>query len=321
MQAKKPVAGIKNIVTEGFNVSGQVDMIDFQSMPDGRFQFLMNYIGRGIKKLTATPLVAKHATGVAVALLNIFTEQGPPSILQADNGGEFSGSANDHVGRRMLLDDEFINSVISKIKQFWLECQLVWGSPRHSESNGGVERVNQTIQKKLGTWMKENKSTQWSIGCKIAQWCYNTQVHHTLQDSPYHLTFGQHPCVGISNLPLLLKILQNLVTEADLNDVYSNMTCEMITEASTQPLDPSIQEVITTVNKAVGNGINATPDTMEATFSSRRPGSYNASQDSRNAKKLKALALRNAVIGNRNEKSGAPDDITPTKKGTDRQIR
>jgi hypothetical protein len=183
-------------------------MIDFQSMPDGCFQFLMNYIDRGIKKLTATPLVAKRATGVALALLNIFTEQGPPSILQADNGGEFSGSSTDHVGRWMLLDDEFINSVISKIKQFWSECQLVRGSPRHSESNGGVERVNQTIQKKLGAWMKENKSSQWSIGCKITQWRYNTQVHHTLQDSPYQLTFGQHPCVGISNLPISSEILQ-----------------------------------------------------------------------------------------------------------------
>ncbi len=35
MQAKKPVAGINNIVTEGFGVRGQVNMIDFQSMPDG----------------------------------------------------------------------------------------------------------------------------------------------------------------------------------------------------------------------------------------------------------------------------------------------
>ncbi len=150
-------------------------------MPDGCFQFLMNYINHGIKKLTATPLVAKHVTGVALALLNIFTKQGPPSILQVDNGGEFSGSATDHVGRRMMLDDEFINAVISKIKQFWPEYQLVRGSPKHSESNGGVERVNLTIQKNLGAWMKENnKSTQWSIGCKIAQWRYNTQVHHTL---------------------------------------------------------------------------------------------------------------------------------------------
>ncbi len=139
MQTKKLVAGIKNIVTEGFGVRGQVDMIDFQSMHDGRFIFLMNYIDQGIKKLTATPLVAKCAKGVAVTLLNIFTEKGPPSILQADNGGEFSGSATDHVGRRMQLDDEFIDAVISKIKQFLPECQLVRGSPRHSESNGGVE--------------------------------------------------------------------------------------------------------------------------------------------------------------------------------------
>ena len=76
--------------------------------------------------------------------------------------------------------------------------------------------------------------------------------------------------------------------------------------------------MIATVTEAVGNGttdINATLDTMGATSSSQRPGSYNASQDSHNAKRLKALALGNAVIGNRNEKSGAPDDITPTKKG------
>ncbi len=105
------MAGIKNIVTKVFGVRNQVDMIDFQSMPDGRFIFLMNYINHDIEKLTATPLVAKHATGVAVALLNIFTGQGPLSNLQADNGGEFSGSATDHVGRRMQLDDEFIDAL------------------------------------------------------------------------------------------------------------------------------------------------------------------------------------------------------------------
>jgi hypothetical protein len=100
---------------------------------------------------------------------------------------------------------------------------MVRGSPRHSESNGGVERVNQTVQKKLGAWIKENKTKHWSIGCKIAQWRYNTQVHQTLRDTPYHLTFGQHPCVGISNLQLSSEILKNLVTEAELNDVYSGI--------------------------------------------------------------------------------------------------
>ncbi len=168
-----------------------------------------------------------------------------------------------------------------------------------------------------------NKSTQWSIGCKIPQWCYNTLVHHSLQDSPYHLTFGQHPCVGISNLPISSEILQNLVAEAKLNDVYSNMTCGMITELLTQPLDPAIQEVITTVAEAIDDGITdivtkpgtQNVATMESTSCTRRAENYNSTQDSCNAKRLKTLALGNAVIGNRIEKSGALDDITPSKKG------
>ena len=106
LQGRKQVVGIKNIVTKGFCVHGQVDLIDFQSMPDGEFKFLLNYIDHGIKKLTSVPHVAKRALSVAMALLGIFTEQGPPSILQTDNGGEFSGSATNHDGHRLLLDDE-----------------------------------------------------------------------------------------------------------------------------------------------------------------------------------------------------------------------
>ncbi len=120
----------------------------------------------------------------------------------------------------MILDDDFIDLVIKEVKNFWPDCQMVRGSPRHSESNGGVERVNQTVQKKLGGWMKTNNSKHWSIGCKIVQWRINTQIHDTLKDTPYHLTYGQHPWVGISNLPVSITILEKLATEAELQDVY-----------------------------------------------------------------------------------------------------
>ena len=125
-------------------------------MPDGLFKFLLNYIGHGVKKLTPIPLVAKRASSIAFALLTIFTEQGPPSILQTDNGGEFSGHAHNYVGRMIVLEDEFIDLVIKELKNLWPECQMVRGWPRHSESNGGIERVNQTVQKKLS---KTNNST------------------------------------------------------------------------------------------------------------------------------------------------------------------
>jgi hypothetical protein len=231
MKVKKLVAGIKNIiVTNGFGVRGQIDLINFQSMPDGEFKFLLNYLDDGIKKLTSIPLVAKRASAAAFALLTIFTEQGPPSIVQADNGGEFSRSAMDHNDHQMLLEDEFVDSIISEVKLMWPECHLVQGSPRHSESNGGIELVNQTVQKKLGARMKENNSKHWANGCKIVQWCYNTLEHQTIKDTPHHLTFGQHLRVGISNLPIAPNILNNLSTESELMDVYSNLKSKMMTE-------------------------------------------------------------------------------------------
>ena len=92
-QRNRPTAGLRPIITNGFNVRGQVDLIDFQSMPDGEFRFLLNYIDHGIKFLFSIPIVRKRASCIAVALLQIFTIIGPPMILQSDNGSEFHGAA------------------------------------------------------------------------------------------------------------------------------------------------------------------------------------------------------------------------------------
>ena len=174
------MAGIKNIVTEGFGVRGQVDLIDFQSMPDGLFKYLLNYLDHGVKKLTSIPLTSKQASSVAFALLTIFTKQGPPSILQSNNGGEFSDHAHNYVGRCMVLDDEFIDLVIRKVKNLWPECMMVRGSPRHSESNGGIERVNQTVQRKLGGVDEDQQLEQ--LGDRL-QDCHMENLH---AGSPNH---------------------------------------------------------------------------------------------------------------------------------------
>lgn len=121
-------------------------------MPDGQFKYLLNYKDHGVKKLTTIQLVSNQA--ISIAFL---------SILQANNGGEFAGHAHNHVGKRMVLEDELIDLIIKELKNLLLKCQMVRGSPRHSKSNGGIERVNQTVQKKLGAWMKDNASTHWAI--------------------------------------------------------------------------------------------------------------------------------------------------------------
>lgn len=80
---------------------------------------------------------------VAFALLDIFTMIGAPAILQSDNGREFSGAA----GRKSVqLSDEFLAEVITEIKHIWPECHMVHGRPRHSQSRGGIERLNPTCE-------------------------------------------------------------------------------------------------------------------------------------------------------------------------------
>jgi len=92
-QRNRPTAGLRPIITRGFNVRGQVDLIDFQSMADGSFRFLLNYIDHGIKFLFSVPIIAKRASCIALALFEIFTIIGPPMILQSDNGSEFHRAA------------------------------------------------------------------------------------------------------------------------------------------------------------------------------------------------------------------------------------
>ncbi len=88
-----------------------------------------------MKKLTSIPLTSKRALSIAFALFMIFTEQGPPSILQTDNGGEFLNHAHDHVGLRMLLDDEFIDLVIKEIKNLSASWNMYF-------KNSTIEFVN-----------------------------------------------------------------------------------------------------------------------------------------------------------------------------------
>ena len=64
---------------------------------------------------------------VAKKLLKIFATFGAPRILQSDNGKEFA------------------NQVVKEVCRLWPETKIVHGKPRHSQSQGSVERGNRDI--------------------------------------------------------------------------------------------------------------------------------------------------------------------------------
>jgi IS30 family transposase len=72
-------------------------------------------------------LKTKSAVEVAKNLLPIFATFGAPKILQSDNGREF------------------VNKVVTEVVARWPACKIVHGKPRHSQSQGSVERANRDV--------------------------------------------------------------------------------------------------------------------------------------------------------------------------------
>lgn len=135
---------MKPIIHSQMNSRSQIDIIDLQSDPDGDFHFIFNYQDHLTKFVTLRPLRTKTAEEVALVLLDVFTTFGTPCILQTDNGREF------------------MNRLLESLKDLWPTLNIIHGKPRHSQSQGSVERANRDVQDMLNTWKSENKTKSWS---------------------------------------------------------------------------------------------------------------------------------------------------------------
>lgn len=155
--AKKSVQSsgfvVRPIVEKGYLKRGQVDLIDMQSRPDGEFKWILVFQDHFSKRVSLRSLRKKSGLEVAEALIEIFAETGAPRLLhsQSDNGREFK------------------NKHFWSLKNLFPAIGFVHGRPRHSQSQGSVERANQDIEKMLVCWMNENKCSKWVFG-KISLW-------------------------------------------------------------------------------------------------------------------------------------------------------
>ena len=123
------------------NSRAQVDLIDMQSQPDGDLKWILVYHDHLTKFVQLGPVTSKYAPEVAYQLVDIFSIFGAPSTLQNDNGREF------------------VNSAITELSGVWDCLEIVHGKPRHSQSQGSVERANRDIEDMLMTWLQSNSIT------------------------------------------------------------------------------------------------------------------------------------------------------------------
>ncbi|CAG8508936.1 1892_t:CDS:2, partial [Scutellospora calospora] len=150
---------------------------------------------------------------MAIFLYDIFVVFGAPLILQSDNGKEFTAE------------------LISELMTLWPGVRIINGRPRHSQSQGLVERANGILQVKLGKWMEDNSTNNWTEGLPlIIRICPTGK-------SPYSLVFGQDPIQHFSILEDLNN--QNIVDEEELPDNFFEDT----NNVSTESLSPSPTEI------------------------------------------------------------------------------
>ncbi|KAL0883175.1 hypothetical protein ABMA27_016617 [Loxostege sticticalis] len=189
---------VKPLISDDFNRRGQVDLVDFQSSPDGEYKWMLQYQDHLTKFCFLRPLKSKEAKEVAIEILKIFLEVGCPNILQSDNGREFTAS------------------VLKEIVSLWPACKIVNGRPRYPQSQGSVERSNQDVKNMIRAWMVDNNSNNWSIGCYFAQFQKNSSYHSTIARTPFKALFGDDPRCGLTSTHLSKNVISQFEMEEDL---------------------------------------------------------------------------------------------------------
>lgn len=223
MKAKTQKKGlvIKPILSNEFNSRAQVDLIDLQSNPDNGYKHIMVYQDHLTKFCSLRALKTKTAEEVVSHVSSIFATFGAPSILHSDNGREFA------------------NQLLADLCALWPGTKIVRGKPRHSQSQGSVERANQCIENIMAACMKTEPNCGWTQLLNRVQYMKNSSYHSGIRTTPYEAMFGIAPKMGITGFPK--ELVDNISTEEEYQAVFDSVT--VTEESSAIVVDTAIEEV------------------------------------------------------------------------------
>jgi hypothetical protein len=101
----------------------------------------------------------------------------------------------------------------------WPDMSFVHGRARHPQSQGSTERANGDIKKMIASWMRDNKSLKWSIGCKFVQLQKNHCHHSANKCSPYKATFRIETPLGLRSTVIPIEKWNEMNTAKELFDI------------------------------------------------------------------------------------------------------
>ena len=87
----------------------------------------------------------------------------------------------------------------SLLTKWYGDVMFVNGRPRHSQSQGLIERGNREVEKKMASMKNQHgfgpaeKSFPWASWLPEIMFTLNTQNHETIKNTPYNLVYGRQP--------------------------------------------------------------------------------------------------------------------------------
>ena len=157
----------------------QIDLIDMRSQEDLGHKWIIHAKCHVSKFTWAKAVTTKECHQVCKFIRTTFYQFGPPNTLQCDNGAEFIGSE-----LKILLQESFP------------QVKVVHSRPRHPQTNGLIERGNQTLEARIAAYKLEyGNDWSWSQHLEKIVYEINTSYCRVLKATPFKLMFNKsaHP--------------------------------------------------------------------------------------------------------------------------------
>lgn len=202
---KKP---LNPIIADGMFSHLVMDLVDYSSTPGGKgknYNYLFHLIDHQSSFHFTNALKHKSAEEVWVSLRQAFAVIGFPSIIHSDNGGEFKNT----------IVEEYLNKY--KIK-------FVHGKPYRPQTQGKIERNNQTIERIIDGYIAEAGGNWYDVYSE-ATIALNTNFSSTTKVSPYKFVFNQDPR-NSGDIEELLASLAMTINDTENENVIAG-TSEM----------------------------------------------------------------------------------------------
>ena len=157
----------------------QIDLVDMSSMTveinSEKYKYILSILDVFTRFLWLRPLTSKSANSVAESLQSIYSEFGPPKIIQSDQGTEFKGA------------------VITLCKK--MNIKVIRSGSYHPQSQGKVERSHGTWKDKIRYDLlnTEEGVCDWVSELPRYQYIYNEALHSSIGITPYECLFGSKP--------------------------------------------------------------------------------------------------------------------------------